>query len=455
MRLVWILLLCALAVSAAEPPIYHFLWFDTEDFIDEATDDDALRLAEGLAARGIPATFKLVGAKTRGFVDRKRGDVLKALSRHDIGYHTEWHSVPPHPAMYMDGLGLLEGAAEFERRETDGFRMTERLFGVAPSCYGQPGGSWVPQANLTLRKWGVKVYMDDGMHVGFDDQPFWYGGLLYIFNLGPNAVRTSINSEADLAKAIAQWDAAVKALKGKGGGVMQTYYHPTEFSTTEFWDAVNFRYGASPQRADWKRPAKRTAESRERAYKLFFAFIDHVAKTPGLKSLTARQAPAYFRPQVAEPPVESARKLASSIDAHDGYSAAELVLRLLRMPPAYVDGPTTRLATAAGPGAIAGGDFDDALHGARGFIAQNSRLPDAVWAGSRRISIEDFAATLAADEGKGDVTLRRGVLAIEKRITTQTVKAYSWVIHPKGFAPEALLDLARLQTWTLKPARLR
>jgi len=29
------------------------------------------------------------------------------------------------------------------------------------------------------------------------------------------------------------------------------------------------------------------------------------------------------------------------------------------------------------------------------------------------------------------------------------------VIHPKGFAPESLLEMARLQAWTLKPARLR
>jgi len=455
MRFAWTLLFVSLTARAAGPPIYHFLWFDTEDFVETESDDDALRLAEGLSARGIPATFKIVGEKARGFVSRGRGDVLRALSRHDIGYHTEWHSVPPHPALYLDGMGLLEGAAEFERRESEAFHMMERLFGSTPSCYGQPGGSWAPQTNPTLRKWGVKVYMDDGIHVGYNNQPFWYGGLLYIFNLGPNTIRTGINSEADLAKAMAEWDSAVNALRAKGGGVLQTYYHPTEFSTTEFWDAVNFRHGASPPRAGWKHPARRSGESRERAYKLFFAFIDHVAKTPGLKSLTARQAPGYFQPQVDGPPMESARKLGSAIDAHDGYSPAELLLRLLNMPPAYVDGPAARMATAPGPAAIARSDFNVAVDGARGFIARHQRLPGAVWAGSRRISIGDFAATLAADGGSGDVTIRRGVLEIEKRITTRTREAYSWVIHPQGFAPEALLDLARLQAWTLKPARLR
>ena len=39
-------------------------------------------------------------------------------------------------------LGYVEGAAEFERREAGGARDLARIFGVRPSCYGQPGNSW-------------------------------------------------------------------------------------------------------------------------------------------------------------------------------------------------------------------------------------------------------------------------------------------------------------------------
>jgi hypothetical protein len=32
---------------------------------------------------------------------------------------------------------------------------------------------------------------------------------------------------------------------------------------------------------------------------------------------------------------------------------------------------------------------------------------------------------------------------------------FSWPIHPAGFSAPELLELGRLQAWTLKPARLR
>jgi hypothetical protein len=43
----------------------------------------------------------------------------------------------------------------------------------------------------------------------------------------------------------------------------------------------------------------------------------------------------------------------------------------------------------------------------------------------------------------------------ENYFATDARKSFNWPIHPEGFAPEELLALARLQGWTLKPARLR
>ena len=34
-------------------------------------------------------------------------------------------------------------------------------------------------------------------------------------------------------------------------------------------------------------------------------------------------------------------------------------------------------------------------------------------------------------------------------------QAFNWVIHPEGFDGTPLLDLGRLQGWTLKPARFK
>ena len=101
-----VLILSSGALLLAEPPVYHLLWFDTEDYIEPAADDAALRLATELTQRSVRATFKVVGEKARVMEQRNRVDVIRALARHDIGYHSEYHSIPPAPAVYLEKLGF-------------------------------------------------------------------------------------------------------------------------------------------------------------------------------------------------------------------------------------------------------------------------------------------------------------------------------------------------------------
>jgi hypothetical protein len=243
-RMTLALAFAAACFAAQQPTVYYLLWFDTEDYVLPASDDSVLKLATELERMGVRATFKVVGERARALEKRGRRDAIAAIARHDIGYHAETHSQPPAPSVYLEPLGLLEGAAEFERREGQGAKDVERIFGKKPSCYGQPGSSWGPQSNIALRRMGIPVYMDEATQVGFDRQPFWYGGLLYIFNLCQYSIRADLNDESKLPDAKAKFSRAVADLSAKGGGVIQTYYHPTEWATTEFWDGVNFRRGA-------------------------------------------------------------------------------------------------------------------------------------------------------------------------------------------------------------------
>jgi hypothetical protein len=447
--------LLAASGTAAQPPVYHLLWFDTEDYIEPTADDAALRLAEALTSRGVRGTFKIVGEKARVMEARGRLDVLRALARHEIGYHAENHSIPPAPAVYLQNMGLLDGAAEFERREGPGFRDLVRIFGVTPSCHGQPGNSWAPQANLALRKWGIHVYMDDGRQVGLAEQPFWFGGILYVFNLGPNTIRADINDPSKLADTLRKYDETAAALRSRGGGVMQTYYHPTEFVTTEFWDGVNFRYGANPERGGWQKPRLRTKESSEQAYRLFLEFVAHAKVTPGVRLVTANELRQLMEEPVRSVPPALGKRLAEGIDTYEGYSAADLLISLLGMAPQYADGPSRRGATSVATAQIARAPFERAKKDAADFIRVAGRLPEVVWVGSERLSLPDFAATLAGDEGGSMVAVRKARLDLEQHIGKDAGRNYDWVIHPKGFAPEELLEMARLQAWTLKPARLR
>jgi hypothetical protein len=236
----------ALAQPPAGPPVYVVLWFDTEDYILPPSDDAAKRLAEFLTAQGVPATFKIVGEKARTLQRRSRSDVIAALRRHDIGYHANTHSQHPTPAEYEAALDWTVGVAEFTRREQGGFHDVARIFGKTPCCYGQPGSSWAPQSYAALRQWGVELYLDEGAQVGLEGKPFWYGGLLNIFNtregeqLRPNQNWDNLEqSKANFRQIYARMSAQ------PSGGLISLYFHPCEFIHQWFWD-LNFANGANP-----------------------------------------------------------------------------------------------------------------------------------------------------------------------------------------------------------------
>src|SRR5262249_26510444 len=111
-KLLWSLCLLILLAAGtrgqaadAEPRINVILWFDTEDYILPASDDAALHVADFLTGDGVRATFKVVGEKARTLERRQRTDVIAALQKHEIGFHSNYHSVQPSPAMYLADLG--------------------------------------------------------------------------------------------------------------------------------------------------------------------------------------------------------------------------------------------------------------------------------------------------------------------------------------------------------------
>src|SRR5262245_37562671 len=129
------------SLSAPAPTVYVVVWFDTEDYLLKADDDAILRNATFMRGEGLKATFKIVGEKARVLEQGGRNEVIAALTKHEIGFNSNVHSVHPAPAQYMSALGWDEGMAEFERREGPGLEDVRRIFGVNPSCYGQPGSS--------------------------------------------------------------------------------------------------------------------------------------------------------------------------------------------------------------------------------------------------------------------------------------------------------------------------
>jgi hypothetical protein len=462
LRLIFILLFATHLFARA--PVYVVLWFDTEDYIEPAADDAVLHIATDLTDQGVRATFKVVGERARVLEARHRNDVIRALSRHAIGFHSNWHSIHPTPAEYLRRFGYVEGAAEFERREGPGVADIQRVFGVKPVCYGQPGSSWAPQSNLALRRLGIPVYLDEGEQVGLNEQPFWYGGMLYVFHMGENNFRAELNVGDEDKAANQRFDEAVSRLSAGSGGVISIYYHPTEFVTTEFWDAVNFAHGAMPAREDWRRPHLRTPHDAQRCFRVLHTFVQHIKQTPGVSFVTAQDLPQIYADAI--PPQVDSRVVAKQLRGDitflertdSALSPADMLVQLLGLRPRVVDGPTAPGVSTWSPSdVIPAHIFEAAKKDAANFIEYNERLPNQVFLGAETLSLPDFAATLAESVlHPGDpVHVIRGHTAFEKYFSSDPRKSFSWPIHPEGFSAPELLALGRLQGWTLKPAKLR
>jgi hypothetical protein len=228
-------------------------------------------------------------------------DVIAALKKHDIGYHSDFHSVHPTPAEYLADCNFLDGVAEFVRREGDGAEDVRRIFGVATlSCYGQPGSSWGSQTIAGLRQIGVApggtpCYVDEGTHIGWNGKPFWYEGALVVYDMQENWTRMDLHDPAAVEPAKRKVAAIAERLRAKdGGGLISIFYHPCEWVHKEFWDGVNFRRGANPPREQWKPPPQRPAEETEAAFKRFAEYIDSIRSLPGVKFVTASDLPALY-----------------------------------------------------------------------------------------------------------------------------------------------------------------
>jgi hypothetical protein len=500
------LLLCCLALliplflSAAEKSrVDVILWFDTEDYLLPADDDACKRLAEMLTERHVRATFKVVGEKARVLDRRGRRDVIAALKRHDLAYHANLHSVHPTPTEYLADCGWLDGVAEFVRREGGGAAEVRRVFSVKTlACYGQPGSSWAPQAIAALREigvapHGVPCYVDEGDHVGLDQKPFWYAGALNVYHMGQNCTRMELHDAAAVEPAKQTVSALAERLRREpGGGLISIYYHPCEWVHQEFWDGVNFRRGANPPRERWQAPPQRRPEETEAAFRRFGEYIDYIRSLSEVRFVTASDLPRLY-PDVlrksgapeADLAQIAARLAANTTGGLDyqlivnrAYSVAdqfELLTVAVGQSLAGGKTPSSRIVKGllgpdAPPPASSEKDpldwlaFRDATRDLLDFIRTHQRVPARVFIGADAIPPADFLTALGAaydfhrkhgrwPVAEGVSMTRNAELLPARHVAADTPGLFGgWIIHQQGFRAPRLMEQARLQAWTLKPA---
>lgn len=457
-------------------------WFDVEDFINPESEKALVGILDLLDSRGIVGIFKLVGEKIRKLEEHGRFDIIERLARHEVGYHTNWHSVPPVVTEYLEPLGFREGAQEFERREGEGLEDLERITGQQVSCYGQPGQAWAPQAFPVLAKWKIRSYIDGHNQITLHQRPFWYGGLLNLTSLAGLMVMPL--EEGALEPAKCKFDALCELQKDEEVGFISIVYHPTEFVFAEFWDAVNFSRGSNPPPEEWVKPAARPEGDMERYLSMLGEFVDYTLSRDDVSYVTTDQLLGQEKSDDNRAlSGEEVRAVAGLVGEQLSFAAlgrlnlspSELfwIFRqhLLGLEPApeLVYGPEREMRDElleTGP-ASRGRDGRDreplvrdlveALRAELPTVCGFKQLPDFFTVAGRKVSPVTMTCTMAAVIREGlaeDAPLRwaYGQLAAGQYSSMSGEWTRWWPIFTSGLEVPGILELARLQTWTLKPA---
>ena len=328
--------------------------------------------------------------------------------------------------------------------------------------------------------------------MGLDGKPFWYASALNVFQMGPNLTRMALHDPKAVEPAEKEISEIAGRLRREGGGLISVYYHPCEWVHRQFWDGVNFTRGANPPREQWKLPPQRTPEETDAAFKCFAAYVDHINAIPGVRWITASELPGLYPDPVRSEgtPQGDLDEIARRISGGGGvdyqrigsrvYSVAEqfelLTLAMNDVLAGRAVSFPLKTVGLMGPEAppppsvltnLDGLTFRDALGGVLAFVQSERRVPARVFVGADPVAPADFLVAMASAwllqrEQGGFSTGRTVPLGRDMRILPERHVAQDtpglfggWVIHKAGFRAPHLMELARLQAWTLKPATPR
>ena len=449
------------------------LWYDVEDYVTPEADTALDKAIDMMDKRGIVSSLKIVAEKTRVLRNRGRFDIINKLAGHEICYHTNSHSRHPTVTEYLETFGFSDGAEEFERQEEKGLRDVTDITGQASTSYGQAGASWASQTFPALRKWGIPTYLDSHDIINLDGKPFWYGGILNLTWLTAT-MRVDLNKESGLDEAIKKFDALCEKTEAEQTLLISIFYHPCEFSGTEFWDGVNYSLGKNTPRSEWKPSTLREPGEMDRRIDMLGRFIDYTLTKGNVEYITALQSLNYeiksnaniTRMQIKNFANGVSDKVNFAILGENWQTPSELLSLMIKylnnkhLIPVLSYGPEKRQNSCV-DGPVKIGEMINAFETQYNKVFGYKQLPDLYKLSNGVINPVDMFCTLASAVSKelncGDViNIINGELITEKYVKPNddwSGDRGSWSIFPKDFKVPNTIRMAQLQTWTLKPAR--
>lgn len=470
------------------------IFCDVEDFITPESDGPPKRLAQIMDKHDIKIVFKIVGEKLRALQKRNRQDVIEAMSHHEIGYHSNTHSVHPIIAEYVGNLGWDKGSAEFERREKPGYDEIRRVFGRDVSCYGHPGLCWVPQAYPVLKKWKIPVYLDENFTIKpLNNRPYWYCNILNLMGLGPNILSLDAsdgpgnlpdNALITLEKSFIELYERLR--NEKEVGLIALFCHPSTYATEEFWDKINFSGGRSPVDSMYKKPRVKKQEQINRDFENLEKFLFLAKSFHGIHFIRTMDALRIYADKADDREFSIAELKALCEDSiqHITFnevasgiwvSAAEAFSMVLyslssfsksgRLPNSikcsHPLGPKEEFSTKTTQDAFDLEEFLYACSKEADIIRETGYLSTSAEIDGVELGLADMFASCSwlylklSDGIKPEkIPVIKGNFEVGRMVTEEGARI-DWsqtYTNPEGFEAPKQTELARLQTWTLKPA---
>jgi hypothetical protein len=445
--------------------------FDSEDFETAGADEGELWWADALSRHGLTGSFCVVGELARALVARRRQDVLQAWSRHEIGFHSDQHSSHPLHAEYLEEHGWDDGVAAVMAREARGVADVRRLTGRQPVAYCKPGSSWAPQVPAAMALLGVPVFCD--APVEWDrGTPLWYCGALCL------KYHTSFDRYFDTPgwQPRLRQDFLTLLEQRRDGGVLVIYTHPCRLITAAPTDT--FRHGIQRPRSAWQPAALRPRSEVAALMADFDSFLDWVVNETDARVTTYRAVWERCRDgdrrlsaealrqliQDVDGPV-TARKIAGHwlspaeqlgvlLDAAAWRNSHETLPEVTTVRPLL--GPDTHIATV-GAGEVGMSELLAVAAALSPEVGRQGRIPAGAEIGRRLFGPAALLRTLA-----------RALQGAPPRVAMDHSDDLPELAHRPDFvglrfhggwnmfAPEFqaphVLQMARLQTWSARPA---
>ena len=123
------------SAGASSGAIKVYMSAAVEDFVAPRSDDIVMEVARTLSRLGIRGNFHLTGDKIRTLAGRGRKDVIDALGKHVVGYHTNSHGMRPFLGGLLDDPDWDSSVRQVLAAEAPGARDVHNAFGRMPAYY--------------------------------------------------------------------------------------------------------------------------------------------------------------------------------------------------------------------------------------------------------------------------------------------------------------------------------